>query len=148
MFFSFHLACISTLRWGRAETKRISIIPVYPCTVLFNISGMSAFVFFVLCYSKNSRFAISSQGWAPGESAMSKGSPRQHPSQPTQSPPQPWAEEPGHRSQQTIHSARTPMRHFCTKLHKLWPFLIFVRSKWTLFRKLITMSEIPSSVSQ
>lgn len=101
-----------------------------------NISGMSAFVFlgvfFALCYSKNGRFAISSQGWAPGESGMSKGSLRQHPSQLTQSPPQPWMEEPGHGSQ---HSACTPMRRFCRKHGKLWPFLIFVRLEWTLFRK-------------
>lgn len=78
-FSSFHLACTSTCIPGRAETKRISIIPVYPCTVFFNIGGMSAFIFSALCYSKNARFAISSRGWAPGESEMSKGSPRQHP---------------------------------------------------------------------
>lgn len=105
VFFSFHLACISSLRWEWAETKRISIISVYPLTVPFNIIGMSAFVFFVLCYSKNARFAVSSQGWALGESGMSKGSPRQHPSL-----PQPWVEKPGQGSQQTTHSACTPTR--------------------------------------
>lgn len=117
VFFSFHLACISTLRWGWAKTKRISIIPVYPRTVFFNISGMSAFVYFALCYSKNARFAISSLGWAPGQSGMSKGSPpRQHPSR-TQSSPQPWAEEPGDGSQQTTHSARIFAENFTNYDH-------------------------------
>lgn len=101
-FSSLHLACVSTRIPGWAETKGISIIPVYPCTVFFNISGMSAFIFSVLCYSKNARFAISSQGWAPGKSGMSKGSPRQHPT-----PSEPnlhLSLESGHRSRLTKHA--------------------------------------------
>lgn len=119
-FPSLHLACVSTRIPGWAETKGISIIPVYPCTVFFNISGMSAFIFSVLCYSKNARFAISSQGWAPGKSGMSKGSPRQHPT-----PSEPnlhLSLESGHGSGLTKHSCSILLKQFRRKLYKSQPF--------------------------
>lgn len=66
---------------GWAETKRIRIIPPYPCTVFFNIYGMSSFICSVLCYTRNARFTVSSQGWAPSESRRSPMQPP-HPTPP------------------------------------------------------------------
>lgn len=61
---------------GVSRDERIRIIPAYPCTVFFNISGMSPFICSVPCYSRNARFAVSRRlQAAPGETRESRRSP-------------------------------------------------------------------------
>lgn len=62
---------------SKLRQKELRLISVYPSSVFFNIRGMSAFICLVLCYSRNARFCVSNHNWAPGESAESKGSPKQ-----------------------------------------------------------------------
>lgn len=123
LLFFFSLFAPSPCFHSHTRVSRDKRDQYHPCLSLYCIFQYQwnvCLIFSVLCYSKNARFAISSQGWAPGKSGMSKGSPRQHPT--PREPNLHLSLESGHGSRLTKYSCCILLKQFWRKLHKLQSF--------------------------